>query len=351
MRALGYCVPSMVALTSFAPCLAAQFPETLVGVWKGVDVPAEFTNRITGAGIALSGWVGTLKLRADGTYEFEEYRQGAIGNCRVSILQRSRGKARADGKVLTLTPASGTETKRDDCSRAGSYSDRRFTPKTERFDVSLSWIETLAGWTTLKLATIAKDRDGESYAFTAMHDTKPEWPPVRMDRATPARIPRDLPALWRTSVDDNSAFFDASTLKLTPPKDEAKQLRLSPDGGYEWVAWKPSVVPGPGCTLGVLTYEKGRFAVALGPYRHALWTTPERAVVIQKRSECGADNGERLLEVPKVPAQYSWTIGRTVNGEEVLEIRCSDERVERSEWQFGFCHWAMEFRSLFSRVR
>jgi hypothetical protein len=331
---------------------AAQVPDALVGIWKGVNVPAEFADRTTGAGIALSGWFGQLKLRADGNYELEEYREGALGNCRVSILQRSRGTARADGALLTLTATGGTETKRDACSRANSYSDRRYVPKPERFTVKLDWTETLAGWVTLKLATTAHDRDGESYVFEAVHDPAPDWPEVRLTAERGDRPPRELFDLWHWPTQVPPTFRPV-TGKFTPPPEDAMWIRLSADGRYEWAGWRGNVVPGPGCARGVLVYERGWYGLTLAEYssQQTLTTVPDEGVVIERLSDCGTDDGERRSPLPRARSQYNWSIGRTVDGEEVLEIKCSSDIPDRTRWQFALCRWGFEFRALLSHAR
>jgi hypothetical protein len=332
--------------------LAAQIPAALVGIWKGVAVPAELTDRATGAGIALSGWFGQLKLRTDGAYELEEYREGAIGRCRVSILQRSRGRARAEGSVLTLTPAGGTETRRDACDRAGSYSDRRFAPKTERFTVALGWTETLAGWLTLQMALTAHDRDGERYVFEGVHDPDPPWQAPALAAERGGAPPRALFDLWHWPARVAPTFRPGSG-PFTPPPEDAMWIRLSADGRYEWAGWRASLSPGPGCTRGVMVYERGRYALTVAEYasQQTLTTSPDETAVIEQLSDCGPDDGARRSAPSGTRSQYGWSIGRTVDGEEVLEIRCPDAYAARTEWQFALCHWGPEFRALLSRAR
>jgi hypothetical protein len=130
-------------------------------------------------------------------------------------------------------------------------------------------------------------------------------------------------------------------------------LRLSADGQYEWAGWRASLVPGPGCTRGVLVYERGRYGVTVGEYdwQNALITIPDEAVVVERVSDCGTDDGEHRSTVPLTASRYAWGIGRTPDGAEVLEIKCSDAAAERTEWQFALCHWGFEFRALLSRGR
>ena len=66
---------------------------------------------------------------------------------------------------------------------------------------------------------------------------------------------------------------------------------------------------------------------------------------------CGSDDGERRVSLPRTRSQYNWSIGRTVDGEEVLEIKCSSEYAGRTQWQFALCHWGYDFRALLSRAR
>lgn len=345
-------LPLCIALVGAARSLASQVPEAIVGIWKGVNVPAEFADRATGAGIALSGWFGQLKLRADGGYELEEYREGAIGRCRVSILQRSRGAARADGSLITLTPSGGSETKRDACSRANSYTDRRFAPQTERFTVQLEWAETLAGWLTLKLGLTAHDRDGERYAFEGVHDPRPPWPDIAITAERGDPPPGGLIDLWSWPP-QVPPTFRPGTGAITPPPEDAMWLRLSADGRYEWAGWRAGLAPGPGCTRGVLVYERGRYALTVAEYdwQKTLTTVPDDGVVIQRLSDCGTDDGEQRSALPRARSQYNWSLGRTVDGEEVLEIKCPSEYAQRTQWQFALCHWGPEFRALLSRAR
>lgn len=349
---------ALAALAAGGPAAAraaqpAPLPDALVGIWKGVDVPAEFRNTRTGAGIALSAWSGQLKLRGDGRYELEEYREGELGGCRVSILQRSTGTARADGTMLTLVPSGGAETKRDGCDRAASYSDRRFAPRGERFTIALSWVETLSGWMTLRLALTAHDRDGESYALQAVHNAGPDWPGIQLTvEPRPDAVPAQLAARWRWPADARAEFFSPATGALTPPRGDAHWLRLEPGGRYEWAGWIEDLVPGPGCRRSVLVYERGRFALTVGQYewQNALTTYPEGGLVIERVSDCGADDEERRRDLPLTPSQYRWGLGRTVDGDEVLELRCASEVPQRSEWQFALCHWGFEFRTLLARA-
>jgi hypothetical protein len=327
--------------------LGAQVPEAIVGLWKGVSVPAEFNNRITGAGIALSGWSGQLKLRADGSYELEEYREGAIGNCRVSILQRSRGRARADGRQLTLAPTAGTESKRDGCDRSGSYSDRQVTPRQEQFGVTLEWTEALSGWMTVKLVLQAMSRERETYVYSSILSVNEPWPTPRIGRERGDAPPRRLFTTWREPA-KVPAGFTTGAAPFVPPNTDASWLRLDPNGSYEWVGWRADLVPGPGCTRGVMVRERGTFSltVAEHTWQQTMTTVPTEAEMVDRVTECGADNAERRSTLPLVTSRYLWAIGRTVNNEEVLEIRCSKEMAERSQWQFAFCHRGFEFRVL-----
>jgi hypothetical protein len=45
----------------------------------------------------------------------------------------------------------------------------------------------------------------------------------------------------------------------------------------------------------------------------------EAALVHERRTGCGAEDGVRRLAVPLYPSRYNWRIGRTVDNEEVLE--------------------------------
>jgi len=130
-------------------------------------------------------------------------------------------------------------------------------------------------------------------------------------------------------------------------------IRLGADARYEWTGWRASLSPGPGCTRGVMVYERGRYALTVAEYNslQTLTTAPDETVVIERLSECGTDDGEHRSTPPGMRSQYHWSIGRTVNGEEVLELKCSDAYAERSEWQFALCHWGPEFRALLSRTR
>jgi hypothetical protein len=89
--------------------------------------------------------------------------------------------------------------------------------------------------------------------------------------------------------------------------------------------------------------------VAQRPYDWTLVTQPDSATILERRSGCGAESGDRTLPVALHPSRYSWSIGRTPDGAEVLEVKCPAEPRERNRYQFLLCHWVFEFRSLFSR--
>ena len=278
---------SIILAALAAPVLAQQrggeIPDPLVGVWKGTDVPAQSLDVITGATVALVGWHAQLELAKDGRYSWTEFREGELGGCRVSTLRRLSGVATTSGSELRLGAARGREAKEDGCSRSSSYSDRPVSLPIQSFAVKLTWVQTVAGWETLKLTLTAPDRSVET--LESASEPTQKWPAPGIGARLPSeRIPPNLPSLWvwpktigRFEVGDPGRFV--------PPAAEAHWIRLGADGRYEWAGWKDNLVPGPGCTVGALGYERAR---------------------------------------------YRWGIGRTPDGAEVLEIKCSTEARERS---------------------
>lgn len=339
----------------FPPCLSGQggpVADAIVGIWKGVEVPAESRDAVSGAGIALVGWFGQLKLRADGRYEFEEYREGELAGCQVAIRQRSRGVARTDGAVLTLDPTETFETKRDGCA-PGTVAERPVTGTRQRFGVALAWTETIAGWETLRLTATAMDRGDEAYVFHLVRGVETEWPAaVLPESGRQDRVPAALTDTWEWPA-GAANIVDLVSRNVQPPDRDAHWLELSPDGRYTFAAWRASLVPGPGCTLGALRYERGRYTVTVREYesQQALTVTPDTAATVTVLSECGTDDGIARLDQPLWRSRFGWGLGRTVDGDEALELRCSTNPRERNRWQFLLCHWGFEFRTLLSRRR
>jgi hypothetical protein len=200
--------------------------------------------------------------------------------------------------------------------------------------------------------TTAHDRDGERYVFEAVHDPDPPWPDIAITTERGDPPPRALLDLWHWPVRVPAPFTPGAG-PFAPPAEDAMWIRLAPDGRYEWAGWRASLVPGPGCTRGVLVHERGRYALTLAEYtsQQTLTTAPDDGVVIERLSGCGADDGDRRSALPRARSQYTWSLGRTVDGEEVLEVKCPPEYARRTEWQFALCHWGPEFRALLSRVR
>jgi hypothetical protein len=341
----------MLAGVPLATAVGQQtpIPEALVGVWKGTEVPGRWTDAMTGATMALIGWHGQLELAADGRYRWIEYREGEVGGCRVSTLRNVSGSATVDGTVLVLGAAPGAEAQSNGCSQARSYANRPITLPVQRFNVNMAWTVTVAGWETLRLTLSSPDRTVESMDFAS--EPHIEWPAANLGEPVPSQpIPSDLPSLWVWPVEVGQ-FPLGGPAAFAAPRTDAHWLRLGADGRYEWAGWKANVLPGPGCTLGVLAYERGRYRVAQGAYDWTMLTEPDSASVLERRSGCGAEDGDRILPVPLHPSRYSWSIGHTPDAAEVLEVKCPAEPRDRNRYQILLCHWVFEFRSLFSRVK
>lgn len=139
---------------------------------------------------------------------------------------------------------------------------------------------------------------------------------------------------------------------FVPPSDDADWLELSADGRYEFAAWRASLVPGPGCTIGALGYERGRYGLTVGEYswQNRLTTVPDSAFTIEWISGWGPDDGVWRRDQPLNASVFEWSLGRTPDLPEVLEVRCSTERRERNRWQFLLCHWGFEHRTLMVRA-
>ena len=320
---------------------STAIPDALVGVWKGTEVPGRSFDAVTGATVALIGWHAQLELARDGRYNWTEYREGELAGCRVSTLRKASGIASVDGAVLVLGTAPGSEAKQDGCNRAASYSNHPVSIPVQRLSVKLSWTELTSGWETLQLTLTSTDGSSETLAFTS--EPHIEWPAANLGPPIPDQAsPSDLPSTW---------VWPEHTERFSVPGPDAHWAHFGADGRYEWTGRKENLVPGPGCAVAVVVYERGRYRVAQGPYDWTMITEPDSASVLERRSGCGAEDGDRVIPVQPHPSRYSWSIGHTVDGAEVLEMKCTSEPRERNRWQFLLCHWVFEFRSLFSRVK
>jgi hypothetical protein len=346
MRTHSLCVIALTWWPAMAPAQqAAVIPPTLVGVWKGVDVPGESRDVVTGATIALTGWHAQLELAADGRYTWTEYREGEIARCRISTLRKVTGLARVDGTTLILGAAPASEAKQDACNRSASYANRPVRVPEQRLGVKVAWTVLLSGFETLALTLTREGSSPEVLHYT--DEPAVDWPAANFPPIAAEAVPPALPSLWAWPREVGRF---ATGMPFTPPTSDAHWARFTPDGRYEWAGWKDNIVPGPGCAVGVLAYERGRYHTAAGPYGNTLITEPDSAAVLQRRTGCGAD-GDRAFRVPLHPSRYTWSIGHTPDGAEVLEVKCAAEPRERNRWQFPLCHWGFEFRSLFARVR
>jgi hypothetical protein len=338
-----------------SPSASGAIPPELVGIWKGVDVPAEYRNVATGAFAGLSGWYGQLKLRADGRYEFEEYREGQISNCRVTILTRSDGTATTRGTELALSPSDIRETLSNTCDRSKSYQNKPIKPAPARYTWSLSSTETLFGYRTLKL-TLQPPGGGFPDVFervdgAALPSNPPRFPANAELRNDP--LPAELAATWSWPATARLDFYNPTSGAFTSPGSSLAWLRLLADGRFELTAFSNDLVPGPGCKKNAMLFERGQYQFTAGDYNNNyLVLQPQVSTLIESLSECGADNGSRKRSLPLEPQFFYASLGRTVNNEEVFEIRCSSRPEERSEWQFLICPSSgSDFRQLYSRRR
>ncbi len=347
MRTHRLCAIAVACLPTFAVAQQTTvIPPVLVGVWKGTDVPGQSRDVVTGATIALIGWHAQLELAADGRYAWTEYREGEIANCRISTLRKTAGFARVDGTTLILGAAPGSEAKQDGCNPRASYSSHPVSVPEQRLGVKVGWTALLSGFETLELTLTPEGSSPEVLHYA--DEVVVDWPAAAFPPIGAEAVPAALPSLWVWPAEVGRF---ATGAPFTPPKSDAHWARFTPDGRYEWAGWKDDIVPGPGCVVGVLAYERGRYRTAAGPYDNVLVTEPDSAAVLQRRSGCGAADGDRAVRVPLHASRYSWGIGHTPDGAEVLEVKCATEPRERNRWQFLLCQWGFEFRSLFARVR
>lgn len=347
--------PPVATPPASSPTPSGVIPPELVGIWKGVDVPAEYRNVATGAFTGLSGWYGQLKLRANGRFEFEEYREGQIGNCLVRIVTRSAGTATVRGSEFALLPNETRETLSNACDRSKNYENKSLKPVLARYTSSLSSTETLFGYRTLKL-TLQPPGGGFPDVFervdgAALPSNPPRFPANAELRNDP--LPAELAATWAWPATARLDFYNPATGAFSPPGASVAWLRLLADGRFELTSFANDLVPGPGCKKNAMLFERGQYQFTAGDYNNNyLVLQPQVSTLIESLTECGADNGARKRSLPLEPQFFYARLGRTVNNEEVFEIRCSGTPEERSEWQILICpSYGGDFRQLYSRRR
>lgn len=338
-----------------SPPVPGPIPPELVGIWKGVDVPAEYRNVATGAFAGLSGWYGQLKLRANARFEFEEYQEGQISNCRVTILTRSAGTATVRGSELALSPSDVRETLSNACDRSKNYQNKPLKPAIARYTTTISSTETLFGYRTTKLS-LQPPGGGFPDVFERVDGAVLPSSPPRFPQGVELRndpLPAELAATWAWPATAKLEFYNPASGALTPPGASVAWLRLLVDGRFELTSFANDLVPGPGCKKSAMLYERGQYQFTLGEYNsNKLVLQPQVSTLIESLTECGADNGARKRSLPLEPQFFYASLGHTVDNEEVFEIRCSSAFEERSEWQILICpSYGGDFRQLYSRRR
>lgn len=150
----------------------------------------------------------------------------------------------------------------------------------------------------------------------------------------PLEITLGIGRFWRTHVASSVAW-----------------LRLFADGRFELTAFNHDLVPGSGCRKRAMLYARGQFQFTVGDYNsNNLILQPQVSTLIEGLTECEADNGTRRRSLPLESLFFYASLGRTVNNEEVFEIRCLSTPEERSEWQFLICpSGGSDFSQLYSR--
>ncbi|WP_027481262.1 hypothetical protein [Deinococcus pimensis] len=107
MRTPNTALATLLALSLGAAC-AATIPANLVGEWHSGDASTSgYVNLTTGQWRSARGSSFTLRLAADGTYEYVGLMVIQTAGCESRVFSAERGKATISGSKLSLRPTSG----------------------------------------------------------------------------------------------------------------------------------------------------------------------------------------------------------------------------------------------------
>jgi hypothetical protein len=334
---------------------AGAVPSELVGVWQQTRASGgDYRDLVSGRTFAMtSGFSTQLKLRADGSFQFQFYSSGVAPDCAfVSTLDTSVGTAQVLSGSLVLWPFERTvENQR--CGQPGT-GRHDIAPDpislayrlTEGFDFNLhrTWtLEIEGGPVPLRLTLLHRP--------PAVDPPRPAFP---ADFVLGSDPPYDvLQGVWSANGDSDLGFFDPATSAWYLPEfNGAKHLwlRFTP-GGYDLArAWRDYAFGQGVCGKDYVYYERGRAEFSVledlgeGSYRgHARMVASDARLVVNIR-DCGNDDGATLYSLTPQTSYYAWTFRAASNWlvslPATLSLQCP---WEMSEWQFMVCEGATSY--------
>jgi hypothetical protein len=341
------------------PASAGLLPD-LVGVWQQTRASAgDYRDLSSGSTFSMtSGFNTRLKLRADGTYQFQFYSSGVAPDCAfVSHFDTAVGYAAIEGGALVLRPTERV-VELNRCAQSGTYEpglDPIVMPAqlTEFFDFE--------GHRTWKLALEGGPVPLELTLLHRPPSANPPQPAQPDDFVLGADPPySDLQGVWSPHPHSDLGFFDPATNAwYLPEYNGARHLWLRFDGdGYDLArAWSDYGFEGV-CDKDYVYYERGRALFAnledIGgqgdSFRgHARFAADEARLVVQIR-DCGSDDGFTLYTLAPQVSHYEWRYRMATNWlaaiPEGFSLSCP---WSRSEWQFMVCDSYASFGASFER--
>lgn len=226
------------------PPAGPQLPAELLTTWYTGALPlTDFYDPQTGTWRAQNGLGETYTFAANGDYTYAGFLRLQNGQCLTEVSSYRAGKARAEGRELTLMP---DIVKTRTVVRCGSNSDTTTDGPFDATTITYAVTDKTNGHIELVLT------DGNNSTAFYRHG-----------------MVASLVGAWQRGGVVSSGFYDAATKQFAPQEAEGGWYRFHADGSYSFGEFGYGV-DDQGCALTAWIYQEGMLEIAGG----RLTTTP-----------------------------------------------------------------------------
>lgn len=305
----------------------------LAGIWAGNTTLRPTANSSVGHGGL------TLKIRADGTYEY--FHEFIEPGC--TVTQTASGTLTLGGGEFAMQPARAHERRvkhKDDAQCSSGEND--LPPRPRRFKVEVRPLNY---------------RGQASYQLSIWSDTEITQSFLRTEpRPQAASLPR--PAALAAAGDMPGASMVGpwmATMNKPPGWTiDARQVdgpyradfEIAEGGSYRLRVWRPDVLDSPLCTKNLELVEQGEVRVsplsaanASGQHTGTMMLQPWQSRLTEQIKRCGADDLKRTLDLPAAPR---WLLVQQVDGQPgqlrmVCDLAYAAAQYEYAAWAWLPC--------------
>lgn len=301
----------------------------LTGVWAGNTTLRPTANTSVGGGGL------TLKIRADGAYEY--FHEFTDPGC--TVTQTASGTLTVGGGELVMQPAKAHERRvkhKDDALCSSGENDLPLRPRRFKLEVRplnyrghASYQLSIWSDTEITQSFLRTEPRPQATALPrpAALAVASQWPGVTM--LGPWMATMNKPPGWATDARQADGPYRAD-------------FEVAEGGSYRLRVWRPDVLDSPLCTKNVELVEQGEVRVsppgpanASGQRTGTMMLQPRQSRLTEQIKRCGADDLKRTLDLPTAPR---WLLVQQPDGQPAsLRLVCD---LSYAAAQYDYAAWA-----------